>query len=61
MFGCGPVDFAIEYRGAALMMTTEAKKEDMDQGFAQCIHHRNSTVSSQSALNRPPVVTSVNF
>ncbi|KAF8423073.1 hypothetical protein EV426DRAFT_705579 [Tirmania nivea] len=34
-YGYGPVDFAIECN-KTLILITEAKKQDMDQGFAQC-------------------------
>ena len=34
-FGNGPVDLAIECNNT-LILITEAKKQDMDQGFAQC-------------------------
>ena len=33
--GNGPVDFAIEFNGA-IVMVTEAKKQNIDQGVAQC-------------------------
>lgn len=34
-FGKGPVDFAIERYGTPILVT-EAKKQDIEQGFAQC-------------------------
>ena len=34
--GSGPVDFAVEYNDA-LVVITEAKKGNIDQGVAQCV------------------------
>ena len=42
--GRGPVDFAIEQE-SALTMGTEAKKENVDQRFAQCRAQLDSSCS----------------
>ena len=50
--GNGPVDYAIEFDNA-IVMVTEAKKENMDQGVAQCAIQLDTAGKPSNRASQP--------